>query len=778
MIATILAFAAGILWLQTRATLPDGQLAAAALAAGALLAGVAGWRPAARAGGPVAAFLLGVAWAWGMATPRLADALAEDREGRDLRIRGVVEAMPQVTENGQRFLFAVESPEPGVPGRISLAWYHGSRPEVDDERHGAPVLRAGERWLLAVRLKRPHGNLNPHGFDYEAWLFERGIRGTGYVRPDPGNRRLDAAVPGPGLAVERLRQDIRDRFANALADRTYGGILAALAIGDQRAIDADLWRVFANTGVTHLLSVSGLHVTMLAGLAWALAAWAWRRSPSLPLRLPAQRAGALAGFLAAFAYALLSGFAVPAQRTLYMLGVVTVALWAGRNLAAPKVLALALAAVLALDPWAVGSPGFWLSFGCVALLFYAGAGRLGQEGRIAGWWRAQWAVTLGMIPALLALFQQFSLVSPVANAIAIPVVSLVITPIALAGALPGLEPLLLLGHALLVPLMALLAWLADSPWAVWQQAAPPLWATLLGLAGGAWMLLPAGFPARWTGACAFLPLFLLAPPRPMEGQVRITVLDVGQGLAVHLQTAGHDLVYDTGPAFTPEADSGNRIILPYLRAVGVTRLDRLVLTHEDRDHAGGAESILEGMPVGAIVGSLPPEHPLMALPVPQWPCRDGQSWDWDGVRFTFLHPTPADYAVPVKSNDLSCVLRVEAGGASALLTSDIEARAEAALLARHGDRLRADVLLVPHHGSRTSSTPDFVRGVGAREAVFPVGYRNRFGHPKAEVVARYDLPGSRLHRTDRDGAISFVLGGGTVAATRQREEDRRYWHGR
>ncbi len=778
MIPAVLAFAAGILCLQMQGMLPDASDLLLLALAGAVLCAVGRACGRVRIVGLVGAFLVGVAWAGSLAVARLADGIDADLEGRDLRISGVVAGLPQAFENGRRFEFRVERAQPGVPERISLAWYRGWRPELDDDVHAVPMLRAGERWRLTVRLKRPHGNLNPHGFDYEAWLFEQGIRATGYVRPDADNRRIDEFVWHPGLAVERLRQAVRERFEAVLGDAEYGGILTALAIGDQRAIDADLWRVFASTGVTHLLSVSGLHVTMVASLAWAVAAWLWRRSSRLPLRLPAQKAGAAAGFLAAFGYTLLAGFAVPAQRTLYMLAVVTLALWTGRNLGSRRVLALALATVLVLDPWAVTAAGFWLSFGCVALLFYAGAGRLGATGKLAAWLRAQWAVTIGMLPALLALFQQFSVVSPVANAIAIPAVSLVVTPLALVGTLPGMQFALLAGHWLLVPLMGFLSWLADSPWAVWQQAAPAPWAVLLGLAGGAWMLMPRGFPARWVGALAFLPLFFLSPPRPPAGQVRMTVLDVGQGLAIHVQTAAHDLLYDTGPAFTPDANSGNRIILPYLRALGVRRLDLLVLTHEDRDHAGGAESILEVLPTLGILGSLPADHPLMAVPVPQRRCVDGEAWEWDGVRFEFLHPADSDFSGRRKSNDLSCVLRVDAGGRGILLPSDIEARSEEEVLARHRDRLPSDILVVPHHGSRTSSTPAFIAAVGAHDIVFPVGYRNRFGHPRADVVARYGLSETRIHRTDRDGAVSFSVGAAVVDVERSRESDRRYWQGR
>ncbi|MCK9381797.1 MAG: DNA internalization-related competence protein ComEC/Rec2 [Sulfuritalea sp.] len=524
------------------------------------------------------------------------------------------------------------------------------------------------------------------------------------------------------------------------------------------------------------MSISGLHITMFAGLAYALINWLWRRSAKLPLRLPAQHAAAAGGFLAAFLYCLLAGFAVPAQRTLYMLGVVAAARLWGREVAASRVLLLALLLVLLLDSWAVLAAGFWLSFGAVALLFHIGSGRLGPAHWLIEWGRAQWAVTLGMLPALLALFQQFSLVSPLANAVAIPVVSLVITPLVLAGALPFLDPLLLLAHLLTTWLMAFIDWLAGLPLAMWQQAAPPPWAVLLALAGGVWLLLPRGFPARWLGLLAFLPLLTVVPPRPAPGEAEVTVLDVGQGLAIHVQTATHDLLFDAGPAFSADADSGNRIIAPYLRAMGVRRLDLLVISHADKDHEGGAASVLAALPVTILKSSLPFEHVLSAQPVPQEPCHDGDGWNWDGVRFAMLHPG----AEPLsrKTNDVSCVLRVTAGGRSLLLTSDIEAVSETALLERHSAGLRSAAMTVPHHGSRTSSTPEFIAAVAARDVIFPVGYRNHYGHPKQDVVARYVQSGARMHRTDFDGAVAVGLGSGGIVFRHEREERRRYWHAR
>lgn len=775
----VLGFVGGAWWLQQQAALPAwlwlGLLTMAALGLQFGKSALTGRRLA-------LGLALGFVWAAGFAHWRMAEALPAALEGQDVVVTGRIVGLPQAMERGVRFELAMESSSQPVPSRIGLAWYRVERDETALGLGGPggvlPSLpvRAGERWRFTVRLKRPHGNLNPHGFDYEAWLLERGIRATGYVRPRA--EVLPERLAEQSLSVGAVREVLRDRYRASLGDAPFAGILIALAIGDQQAIDADLWQVFAKTGVTHLMSISGLHVTMLAGLAYALMNWLWRRSSRLPLYLPAQQAAALAGFAAAFGYSLLAGFAVPAQRTLYMLGVVAVALLLRRELAPSRILALALLLVLLLDPWAVLAAGFWLSFGAVALLFYVGSRRQGKRHWLHDWGRAQWAVTIGMLPALLALFQQFSLVSPLANAVAIPLVSFVVTPLALAGALPGFDFLLHAAHVVTGWLMLLLESLARQPWAVWQQAAPSSWAVLLALAGGVWLLLPRGFPARWLGALCFLPLLTVQPERPVVGAAKVVVLDVGQGLAVHVQTATHDLLFDAGPAFSAEADSGNRIIVPYLRAQGVRGLDRLIVSHRDKDHEGGAASVLAMLPVREIVSSLPFEHPLSAVPVPQRDCVAGERWEWDGVRFEMLHPPAASLAdmAARKSNAVSCVLRIETAERRMLLTSDIEADQESALAGRHADKLRADVLTVPHHGSRTSSTSEFIAATGAAEAIIPVGYRSRFGHPASEVVARWEASGTRLHRTDLDGAVTVELGAAEISLRHERERRRRYWH--
>jgi competence protein ComEC len=383
-----------------------------------------------------------------------------------------------------------------------------------------------------------------------------------------------------------------------------------------------------------------------------------------------------------------------------------------------------------------------------------------------------------LAPLLLVWFQQVSVVSPLANAVAIPLVSLVVTPLALAGSVLPLDFILKLAHAAMAVQMWLLEWCAGLPLAVWQQHAPAAWTVALALAGTAWMLLPRGVPARWLGSALLLPMFAVAPPMPPPGAAWITVLDVGQGLAVFVQTERHALLYDAGPAFDPEADSGSRVILPFLRAAGIASLDAMIVTHEDNDHAGGAATVLSGLPVGALYSSLPATHAAWrAAQRYRLPCSAGQGWDWDGVRFDLLHPSSASYALDgIKSNDRSCVLKISAVHGTVLLTGDIEARSERDLLERAPGALRADVLVVPHHGSRTSSTDEFIAAVRPRWAVFTVGYRNRLGHPKEDVVERYRSNGAQMLRTDSAGAVLVRLEDAGVSVRLYRELRRRYWY--
>jgi competence protein ComEC len=638
-----------------------------------------------------------------------------------------------------------------------------------------PDIHPGERWQLTVRLKRPHGLANPHGFDYEAWLLEQGIRATGYVRPKSGARRLQAMVHEPAYWVEVVRERMRSRIQSVLGDAPAASVIAALAMGDQRAIPPEQWQVFTRTGVNHLMSISGLHVTMLSGLAFALVNFFWRRSSRLTLALPAVKAAAVAGLLTALAYALLAGFAVPAQRTVFMLAVVAVALWTGRATAAGPVLATALLVVLVIDPWAVLAPGFWLSFGAVAIIMLVSVNRLRQPHWLMTWARVQWAVTLALVPALLAMFQQVSLVSPLANALAIPLVSLIVVPLALAGTVIPVDAILHLSHWIMMCCAEALQWLSALPDAAWEQHAPPAWTVIVAMTGAVWLLLPRGFPARWIGAFAFLPMLLITPAPPAEGVLRLTVLDVGQGLSVVAQTKNHALLFDTGPAFGPSADSGNRVIVPFLRAAGIRRLDHMIISHDDLDHSGGALSVLQAVPVAEVLSSLPDMDPLVLLAPQEQRCRAGQQWTWDGVRFDMLHPDAADDAA--KPNDRSCVIRISTAGGSVLIPADIERRAERALLAQFTELLKSDVLIAPHHGSKTSSTAEFVQAVAPRAVIYPVGYRNRFGHPHADVKERYRQLGSAAYRTDDGGAISVELRqDGPMVISRYRDRYVRYWH--
>lgn len=805
--SSLLGFAAGAALLQHQASLlrPQWLLLAIALAVAILfLVRIAGRIHAAGRSllKLACGAAIGFAWAGLLAHHHLSDELAREWEGRDVTVVGTVDSLPYAFAQGVRFNLAVENvvqPEAAagaVPKRLALSWYAANR--ADDGRRMTP-LQPGERWQFNVRLRRPHGNANPYGFEYEAWLLEQGLRATGYVRDDAKsplrNQRLDSFVPGAGNAVERSRAWLRTRIETALDGREYAGVVVALVIGDQRAVAQDDWQVFNRTGIGHLISISGLHITMISGLAAALFSTLWRRSffigNRLPLLLPAQKAAALAGFVVALLYVLLAGFGVPAQRTLYMLAVVALALWSGRITDVSHVLCMALGVVVLLDPWAVLWPGFWLSFCAVAILLFASTGRAASSPGSAGdiWrrlasglksaGRLQYVVTLGLVPFTLLLFGQISLVSPLANAIAIPLISFVVTPLSLAGAVVPAAPgdwMLIVAHACIAWLAGILAWFSASSLAVWSTPSPQWWAFAIALAGTLWLLAPRGWPLRWMGAICLLPVLLAAPARPREGQVWITAFDVGQGTAVLIETPRHRMLYDTGPSYSPDSDGGNRVVLPYLAGRGIRRLDMMMVSHSDNDHSGGALSILDEIVVDRVSSSLPADHPIALRSKHHSRCEQGDSWTWDGVRFELLHPGEASYNFSkLKPNARSCTLKISIGKHAVLLPGDIEAAQELALVRHDPERLRASILLAPHHGSGTSSTPQFLAAVDPELALFQVGYRNRYRHPKAEVFDRYGERGIRRLRSDESGAVRVVIDE-RVQVEEYRRVRARYWY--
>jgi competence protein ComEC len=748
--------------------------------------------------------LVGFAWATLFAQHYLVQELPKELEGRDVTVVGTIDSLPFRFEQGVRFNFSVErvlptdGMTPAIPPKISLAWYSAFRGE---ETQTVGDVQPGERWQLTVRLQRPHGNANPAGFDYEVWLLEQGIRATGYVRPDDKsafkNQRTDQFVISFSNAVERCRGWLRDRILVTLPDKKYAGVIVALVVGDQRAVDQSDWKIFNRTGIGHLISISGLHITMIAGLFASAIFWLWRHSfftrANLPLLLPAQKAAALAGAGTALLYVLLAGFGVPAQRTLYMLTVVALALWFDRLASVSYVLCVALGVVVMLDPWAVLWPGFWLSFGAVAMILYASVGRAQPHAtdattRKQSWLmtlqsasHTQYVVTLGLVPLTMLLFGQISLVSSIANAVAIPLVSFIVTPLALLGGMlpaPLSAWLLTVAHQVVAWLASGLGWLSELPAAVWSAPLPPWWIFACALIGTVWLLAPRGWPVRWIGMAGWLPLVLNVPLHPKENTLWITAFDVGQGMALLIETPQHRLLYDTGPYYSPQSDGGSRVILPYLKARGIDKLDGVIVTHSDNDHSGGALSIFDGINVGWTATSLPLTHPVVQAAPHHRRCEAGQRWSWDGVQFEMLHPTQASYdSSKWKPNARGCTLKVTLGSQSMLLAADIEAVQEDELVNSIPDKLHATVLLAPHHGSGTSSTEPFLLAVKPEIAVFQVGYRNRYHHPKPEVFERYHRLGIKRLRSDEAGAITLQFGP-ALAIAEYRIEHARYWYSR
>jgi len=790
------------------------------------------WRPGLLAAGLLAAGgLLGWAWTDVRAAWRLQAQLPVQLEGQNLRVVGVVTRLPQWSDDGVRFPFEIESVtldagadvSPGderasaallqqMPRDVLLSWY---RPNASASgRAQLPSdLAAGQRWSLPVRLRQPHGQVNPHGFDRELWLFEQGLRATGSVRNSKGVQ-ADLLASGVCCTVERWRETVRRGLLRQLGDTAAAGVLAALSIGDQAAIERHDWDVFRSTGVAHLVAISGLHITMLAWLVSRGVSRAWARSRRLGWWLPAPTAGLWCGLVLAGLYALLAGWGIPAQRTLCMLAVVVAWRSLGWHWPGLAVCLLAAVVVVLADPWSLLQPGFWLSFVAVALLMFSGGAferrqrsqpglALGlvqgaepadDEGQVQGQrplaWHglvrrgldalpaalhSQWVATLGLAPWTLLFFQQISVVGLLANAVAVPLVTWVITPLALLGVV---WPALWIPAAGLVDgLRWVLAGMASWSWAAWWAPVAPAWAIVAGL--WAALLLVAPLPARLRalGLALLVPMLSPAPTWPAAGTYEVLAADIGQGNAVLVRTAGHALLYDTGPLWGSQSDAGERILAPLLRALGVQTLDALVLSHRDTDHTGGARALMHSPGAKWIYSSLESGHALRAL-APHQPCIQGLSWNWDGVHFEFIHPTAQqlDGAVPGatgKPNARSCVLRIGSDMQATMLTGDIEREQELTLASTLGLNLRAGVMLVPHHGSRTSSSAAWLQAVAPRWAVIQAGYRNRYGHPSDEVLERYEQHGIAVVRTDSCGSWHWNSANDQFECERLRHP--RYW---
>ncbi len=709
-----------------------------------------------------ALFLLGLAWALIFAAARMDEKLAAALERQDLTLEGTVASLPQTLDDGIRFDFHLSdhSAAAQVPVRIRLGWYREY-----------PALKAGERWRLRVRLKRPHGFFNPGSFDYEAWLFAHGIGATGYVRPDPVNARLAAA---DSLSVGGLRQRLYDRILAVLDGSPMRGIVAALAMGEEGGISQEQWEVLRRTGTAHLVAISGSHIGLIAGLTFFLAL---RVLAFVGLkRWPPPALAAAIATAAALAYAALADFAIPTQRALVMVAVVMGGIIVRRNLRPTHTLCLALLAVSAWDPLAVLAPGFWLSFAAVGLILFAVTGRLSAPGFWQGLLRMNWVTALGLFPLLLLFFQQVSLISPLANLIAIPAMGMLAIPWCLLGSLVLLVHehsggLILSGAAyLLHGAWLLLEWFSALPAIQWRHAQPPGWSLIFAVPGILLLLAPRGIPGRWLGVLLLAPAVSVMPkPVPPSG-LRLTLLDVGQGLSAVVQTQAHTLVFDTGARFGPGFDIGSAVLEPFLLSRDIRQVDALVVSHGDNDHLGGAQSLLERMPVALSLSSVPDRLPGAGL------CHAGQKWEWDGARFEMLSP----FGDAGNDNNQSCVLKVTVPGGCVLLTGDIERAAEARLVDQYGKALRCDVLIAPHHGSRTSSTPPFVDAVRPRHALISAGYLNPYGLPAKSVVERYRQAGVTVLNTADLGALPVEIdpAHGLQTPTGYRLSHGHYWNDR
>jgi len=685
--------------------------------------------------------------------------------GETIMARGIISGLPVRDGHRTRFDLRIDQTTPsgclraGEPTKVRVNWY-----ESDQE------LIPGQRWLMPLKFRKTRNFYNPGGFDYEAALLDQGIRYTAYVRDTP--ERIEAPTK-PGL--DALRWSIAQRISASLPDSGYAGIIRALVVGDRSAITPEQWQTLRHSGTLHLMAISGLHIGLLAGIGFVIGTVLWRLLPRAALYVAAPRVGALTALAFAFPYATLAGFSLPTQRALVMLCAAMLALFLRRRVAPGSLLALAVFVVLLLDPFAVTQAGFWMSFIAVTLLLFA-LNRNRGGSRLRQWGRAQWVLLVGLLPLSLLFFQGATLAAPLANLVAIPWVGVTVIPPALLGSLlqgMGIESgalLLELASSSLALIWPLLEQLQGLTFSWVSLPAPGPIPFLMATVGCILLLAPSGWPARAIGGVWLLPMLFLPAPRPESGDVWLDMLDVGEGLATVIRTRHHTLVYDSGPRFSPRFDTGSAVILPYLRQNGIGRIDMMIISHGDNDHIGGARSLLEAMPVSRTLSSVPEKLGRDAET-----CRAGQQWEWDGVRFSVLHP-PGNWSFT--GNDSSCVLKVVNARHSILVTGDIEAITELRLRKETPENINAEILFVPHHGSSTSSTLAFIRAVSPEHALVSTGYHNRFGFPNPRVISRYTEEGIDVLNTAESGAVHVVLfkDQNALDISRFLKTRRRYWY--
>ena len=802
-VAYALAWLLGVYWQTGEQALSPVWVYALATGVSCALVGMAWLRPGWRGMGIVAVLVLAWAATGWRACVRMQEALPPDWVGRDIQVRVQVEGLPQPVPGGALLDARVLQWLPAgdeAAGVTTTDWPRHLSLRMALATRALPV--AGQQWLLPVQLHAPEGSANPGGYDSSLALFERGVRAVGRVRGKVAAAMLVQDRPEwPWQAgLDRGRQHIRTAIFSHVPDTRAAGILAGLAVGDQSAIEQDDWTLFRQTGVAHLVSISGAHIAMFGWLAAWLFRRLWSLWPAGMHRWPAPDVAMWAAVCASGLYALLSGWGVPAQRTVWMMAGVCCLRASGRRWPWPLVWLISAVGLTALDPWAIRQAGFWLSYVAVGVVLSTGMRAaeqpaqpgLGAAGpdpvrasgprrlcasvsralrRLAAacvdLLRVQTLITLALMPLSLVVFQQASLNSLLANLLAIPVFTLGITPMALLG-------------VIWAPCWDAGAWMIDGLMhglealvRVWPAMASspvlPAWVALCGVMAGAALALP--MRGRWRlGLLPFgLPLLWLpqswhALPAPQPGRFALVAADVGQGTAVLVRTAHHNLLFDAGPRVGAHVNAGDRILLPMFRALGVSRLQMLVISHQDTDHVGGAPAIVRQLPVAQLMSSLLASHPLRHQPgvngqaLPHASCLAGMQWQWDGVQFEVLHPSVPGRAAGrgQATNALSCVLKVSAAGpqgASALLTGDIEADQEAQLVARDAARLRSTVLVAAHHGSKTSSTEGFLRAVQPDQVVIQAGRRNRYGHPSPLVLARLEALSMNWVATPACGAF-------------------------